>query len=190
MRRFGIGLVLAVCLGGCRREFSWGGGSGQLDAHWTGTEEGRISGPATAEWCSIRKLLEIRALQGDTGVALALYPTDTIVAGEYRVIDPPKAESLPPAAGVALRWLTQTAIRGFQGESGAVVLERSQSGTLSGHVVAGARSVTDTMRVVISGTFRNLTVRPQARGCAAPETADSDAQHDEDLDIQRDTALD
>jgi hypothetical protein len=174
-----MGLGIAVCLlSGCRRDFGRSSGSGHLDARWTGKEEGRISAPATAEWCAIRKLLEIRAIQGDTGLALALYPADTIVAGEYRVVDPPKAESLPRAAGVALRWMTQNAIRGFQGESGAVVLERSRSGTISGRVAARARSATDTMRVDISGTFRDLTVRPHARGCAAPEPPDSDDQDD------------
>jgi hypothetical protein len=176
-----MGLLIPVCLlGACRQEFNWGGGSGHLDARWTGTEKGTISAPATAEWCGIRKLLEIRAIQGDTGLALVLYPADTIVAGDYRVVDPPKAESLPPAAGVGLRWLTQNAIRGFQGESGAVVLERSQSGALSGRLAARARSVTDTLRVVISGTFRNLSVRPQSRGCLAPEPEDSDFQDDKD----------
>lgn len=169
MSRLGIALVITVSLlGACRQRSGTGGGSGHLDARWTGTEPGRVSGPATAEWCALRKLLEIRALQGDTGIALALYPADSVVAGEYRVLDPPKAESLPPAAGVALRWLTQTAIRGFQGESGTVVLERSGSGTLSGRVSAGARSVTDTQRVAINGTFRDLTVTPQSRGCTAP----------------------
>ena len=94
------------------------------------------------------------------------------------MVDPLKAESLPPAAGVALRWLTQTAVRGFEGESGTVVLERSPSGTLSVHVAAGTRSITDTLRAVLSGTFQDLTVRPQTRGCSAPAPTDSDDQDD------------
>jgi hypothetical protein len=174
-----MGLGIAACLvSGCRREIGWRGGSGHLDARWSGTEEGAISAPATAEWCAVRKLLEIRAIQGDTGLALALYPADTIVPGQYRVVDPLKAESLPPAAGVALRWLTLSTVRGFEGESGTVVLERSQSGTLSGRVAAGTRSITDTVRVAISGTFQGLMVRPQARGCSAPEPPDSDDEDD------------
>jgi hypothetical protein len=180
--RLGPRLVIAIgMLGACRQEFRWrGGGSGNLEVRWSGTEKGMISGTATAEWCGIRKVLEIRTVQGDTGLALALYPTDTIRAGAYRVVDPPKAESLPPSTGVALRWLTQNAIRGFQGESGAVVLERSPAGLLSGRVTAAVRSVTDTMRLMLNGTFRDLSMRPQARGCAAPEAADSESQEDAD----------
>jgi hypothetical protein len=169
--------IVLVGLLGCNQAPAFRGGAGQIDVRWTGSERGRLTGGATAEWCSILRLLEIRAIRGDTGIALAIYPADTIIPGEYRVIDPAKAESLPPAAGIALRWASQTAIKGFQGESGSVVLERSRSGVLSGRIAAAARSVTDTQRVAIDGTFRGLTIRPQARGCAPPlETFDEDAQ--------------
>jgi hypothetical protein len=171
-----LALVLAG-LPGCNRAPSFRDGAGQIDVSWTGSERGRLSGRATAEWCSILRLLEITAIRGDTGIALAIYPADTIIPGKYRVIDPAKTESLPPTAGIALRWAAQTAIKGFQGESGSVVLERSRSGELSGRIDAAARSVTDTQRVAIDGSFRGLTIHPQARGCSQPlETFDEDAQ--------------
>jgi phage protein U len=135
---------------------------------WTGSERGQISGVAAAEWCGLQKLLEIRTVQGDTGIELALYPGKTVVAGAYRVMDPVKAESVPPAAGVALRWVTQTAVQGFQGDSGTVHLRRSNSGRFSGNVSAHARSVIDTQRVYIKGTFDDLTLERAGRGCTAP----------------------
>jgi hypothetical protein len=169
--------IVLVGLPGCGRAPAYRGGTEQIDVRWTGSEHGRLSGGATAEWCSILRLLEIRAIRGDTGLALAIYPADTITPGEYRVIDPAKAESLPPAAGIALRWASQIAIKGFQGESGTVVLDRSRSGELSGRITAAARSVTDTQRVAIDGSFRDLTIRPQTRGCAPPsEHPDGDAE--------------
>jgi hypothetical protein len=168
-------VLVLVGLTGCDRAPASRGG--QIDVRWTGSERGRLSGRATAEWCTILRLLEIRAIRGDTGIALAIYPADTVTPGEYRVTDPAKAESLPGAASVALRWAAETAIKGFQGESGAVVLERSRSGELSGRVRAAARSVTDTQWVMIDGSFRDLTIRPQARGCAPRlEQPDEDAQ--------------
>lgn len=141
---------------------------GHLEVQWTGSHQGRITGPATAEWCADRRLLEIRTVQGDTGIALALYPAKTLVSGRYRVVDPTQAESLPPAAGVALRWLTQSAVQGFQGDSGTIDLERSGSDQLSGQLRGRARSVVDTQKILLSGTFRDLTLRPQGRACAAP----------------------
>jgi hypothetical protein len=109
-------------------------------------------------------VLEIRAVQGDTGIALAIYPKDTLIPGRYRVVDPIRAESLPPAAGVAVRSFTQNAVKGFQGDTGTVFLDRSPSGELGGSVTAGARSVIDTQRVTIRGTFQGLTVHPSP-GC-------------------------
>jgi hypothetical protein len=168
--------IVLIGLQGCNRAPAVNAGAAQIDVRWTGSERGRLSGRATAEWCSILRLLEIRALRGDTGIALALYPADTIIPGKYRVVDPAKAESLPPAAGMALRWATQIAVKGFQGESGSVVLDRSRSGELSGRITAAARSVTDTQRITIEGSFQDLTIRPQARGCAPALDPDGEAE--------------
>jgi hypothetical protein len=176
MRRSRIGLLFPICLlGAC--VLPDGAAGGRLEAHWTGADTGKISGPAIAQWCHIRRLLEIRTIQGDTGVALALYPAESVSSGTYRVVDPPKAESLPPAAGVAVRWFAVNAVKGFQGESGTVVLEQSKSGKLSGTVTAAARSVADTQRIAITGKFQSLSVQPQTLGCDPRlEDPEADAQ--------------
>jgi len=139
-----------------------------MDLHWTGSDRGKVSAGATAEWCSLLRLLEIRVIRGDTGIALAIYPRDTVLPGKYPVKEPARAESLAPAAGIAVRWATPTSIKGFQGESGSVVLERSGGGSLSGRVEALARSATDTGRINISGSFHSLSVRTSTRGCVRP----------------------
>jgi hypothetical protein len=160
--------ALLVCfVVSCDTAVKQGGQPGHLDVQWTGSNPGKISGVATAAWCAPRRLLEIRAIQGDTGIGLAIYPVETIAAASYRVLDPAKAESLPPAAGVALRWLTQTSVQGFQADSGTVKLKRSASGLLSGTLSAHARSVADTQRIAVSGRFKDLVVRPATQACAA-----------------------
>lgn len=173
-------LVLVLALGwACRDTPVQKNRTGRLEAAWAGADSGKISGAATAEWCGVRRLLEIRAVQGDTGLALALYPAETLAAGVYRVVDPAKADSVPPAAGVALRWLAQTTIQGLQGDSGTVVLERSGAGELSGVLTAKARSVVNGERVTVTGSFRNLVVRPHVRGCSMespPPPADEDPE--------------
>jgi hypothetical protein len=139
-----------------------------MEVSWTGSARGDLSGRATAEWCGILRLLEIRGIRGDTGIAIAIYPADTIKVGQYPVRVPARAEPLLPAAVVALRWTTETAVKGFQGESGSVRLDRSTAGVLSARMTAVAQSVTDTQRISVQGTFRDLTVRPQTRGCIKP----------------------
>ena len=167
--------VLLLGLPACNRRSPSPGGGGQIDMRWTGSGGGRLSGPATAEWCAIHRLLEIRSIRGDTGIALALYPADSLTSGRYRVRRPAQAESLRPAAGLALRWAAQTSIKGFQGESGSVLLERTGSEALSGRLVATARSVADTGRLQVSGTFTELALRPASRGCTRPPSDTLDA---------------
>jgi hypothetical protein len=146
--------------------------AGRLEARWTGADTGKISGLATAEWCADSLVLEIRAIQGDTGLALALYVVDTIATDSYRVVEPARADSVPPSASVALRLLSQTAIKGFQGDSGTVILERSGSGQLSGSLAARARSVLNGGQIRLSGNFERVAVTPQERGCI-PEPPDT-----------------
>jgi hypothetical protein len=170
--------LLLATAAGCTRVPTGGRAAGDIDLRWSGTQPGSLSGPATAEWCAVLRLLEIGSIRGDTGVALVLYTVDTIMPGTYRIVDPARAESLPPAGAIALRWPTQTAVVGFQGESGSVLLERTRTGELSGRLTAAARSANDTQQIAIEGTFRNITVRPQSRGCAPRTPVDSaiDAQ--------------
>jgi hypothetical protein len=134
-----------------------------------------MAGSAVAEWCEYRRMLEIRMVQGDTGIALALYPAKALGTGVYPIVEPARAESVPPAAVLAVRWLTQTTVQGFQGDSGQVNLERSTTGQLSGRVAARARSVVDTQRIRVTGTFRDLTIGPDTLGCDPLDTTDEDA---------------
>ena len=161
------------------------GQSGRLEARWTGADTGAMAAIATAEWCDERRALEIRGVQGDTGLALVLYPVDSIEADTYRVVQPDAADTLPPAAGIALRLFQANAIQGYQGDSGRVVLEQAESGELSATLTARARSVVNGQLVTLSGSVRGLTVVPQARGCGsqpAADSADTNAGHSPGVD--------
>jgi hypothetical protein len=144
-----------------------------VELRWQGTETGRLSASATAEWCALLKVLEIRSVRGDTGVALAIFPVETLLAGTYPIKLAAKAESTRPAAGFALRWAGQTFVRGFQGESGTVILERSPVGNMSGRMSAATRSATDTGALTVTGDFRDLAVRTSREGCVAGDTLDA-----------------
>ena len=162
-------LALFSTLLACQRPANRSSGEPHLELTWSGKDQGKLSGTATAEWCEPRRILEIHTVQGDTGAALALYPKRALAAGSYPVVDPPKAESLPPAAGIAVRWLGQTVVQGFQGDSGSVILERSSTGVWSGRFGARARSVADTQRIRLNGSFRDVVVKPAASGCVDPD---------------------
>jgi hypothetical protein len=178
-------LLMAVLLLACHRESKRRSTEGNLEIRWSGREHGRISALATAGWCGPRHVLEIRSIRGDTGIAFAIYPAETLSAGVYRVVDPVRAESLAPAAALALRWLTPKLVQGFRGESGSVRLERSNSGQVSGEVSARARSVVDTQRVTVTGSFRDLTLvrQPPECGTAAPSSRPAQAPEPRDTGV-------
>jgi len=173
--RLGLALAVGVALlTGCDVRETQLAQAGRLEAQWAGADSGKISTLAAAEWCTERRWLEIRAIQGDTGLALALYPVDSIIADSYPVVDPTRADSVRPSASLGLRLFSQTAVKGYRGDSGAVLLVRSSSGRLSGKVTARVRGVPNGEQVRLSGKFDQVAVLPQERGCVA-ESPDSSA---------------
>ena len=168
MRRSLLALALAaVFAAGCERAPEEKQAGPLLEARWSGADSGKIAAHAVAEWCESLRMLEILAVRGDTGVALALYAKSTFGAGTYPVLPPTRADSSPPAASVALRWFAETSIRGFQGDSGTVEVKESPPGVFSGVIVAHGHSVTDGGKLTIRGTFSHLVPGPAGRGCVA-----------------------
>lgn len=176
---FGLSLVAA-----CSKVESQRSQVGRLEARWRGSESGKISTTAAAEWCADRRMLEIRAIQGDTGLAVAVYTVDTIAADSYRVVDPTRADSAPPSARVALRLFGQTSIKGYQADSGTVILEHSGAGQVSGSLAARARSVLNGDRIRLNGNFQGVAIMPQERGCTrgAPDSSGNAERRDERVD--------
>lgn len=167
-------LVLA-----CEPRGRQAGAGAEVSARWDGARDGSMTAPASATWCENRRLLEIRSIRGDTGIALALYPVRALTVGSYRVVEPARAESMPPAAGVAVRWLAKNVVQGFRGDSGQLQLERSSTGQLSGRVQARARSVVDTQRILLTASFRGITPRPDSLSCTPVGTTDEDFEGDD-----------
>ena len=151
---------------------------GWVEASWTGADTGRMAAAGVAEWCTVRRALEIRAVQGDTGLAIVLYPRDSLEPDTFRVVLPEGADTLAPSGAIGLRLFEANAVQGYQGDSGAIVLRRAESGQLSGTIAARARSVVNGQQVRLTGQVRDLTVVPQGRGCGAepiPDSADTNA---------------
>ena len=173
--RFGLALALGLTLlTACDVRGTQQVRAGRLAAQWAGADSGKISASATAEWCAERLWLEVRAIQGDTGLAMVLYPVDSIESDSYPVLDPTRADSVRPSASLGLRLFSQTAVKGYRGDSGAVLLVRLSSGQLSGKVTARVRGVPNGEQVRLSGKFDRVAVLPQERGCGA-ESPDSSA---------------
>jgi hypothetical protein len=153
-------------LGGCSGQSAQTPVGPRLELRWKGTDSATVRAPATASWCDSLNVLEIVALAGDTGVAIAIYPRERIGTGAYPVRPPAAADSLPPSSAIALRWFSQTAVRGFQSDSGALSLTRESDGTLSGRFRAAAHPVGGRGVLTLTGSFMGLRERPATRGCS------------------------
>lgn len=168
MRRLTAWLWLVGATGlasGCREAERGAQDGSHLEIAWSGADSAKMGGPATSEWCDSLRVLQVQALRGDTGIALAIYPAGGLEAGRFPVVPPANADSARPAAAVALRWFAETSIRGFQGDSGQLVVEQAGSGLYTGTFEAEAHSVTDTTHLKIRGSFRGVAAHPAGRGC-------------------------
>ena len=169
------GLVVAAA---CSREQPSGSPGGTLEVEWIGSDTGKLVAPAVAEWCDSLRLLELRAVHGDTGIALALYPADSLIPGDYPAKPPERADSARPSAAVAMRWFAETSIRGFRGDSGSVSLASTVPGAGAGRFAARLRSTTEGSAIRVSGSFRGVTVRPAPPDCVGVPKVPADTEPD------------
>jgi hypothetical protein len=182
LRRQQAGLALLGVLAasaGCRPNAREPASGARLELRVTGSDTSTFAAPAHAEWCDSLKVLEIVATGGDTGVGIALYPRERVVPGAYPVRPPERADSVPPSAAIGVRWFSQTAIRGFQGDSGEVTITRASDGALAGRFTGTAHAIAGRGQLTLTGTFHDLRERPATRGCtgrhAAPSAEPSDS---------------
>ncbi|MDQ2630356.1 MAG: hypothetical protein M3Y75_05205 [Actinomycetota bacterium] len=171
-------VTVAACAGG----EPGGPRGGTLEVQWVGGDTGKLVAPAVAEWCDSLRLLELRAVHGDTGIALALYAADSAAPGEYPVVTPDSADSTRPSAAIALRWFAETSVRGFRGDSGSVTLGSLGPGTGAGRFDARLRSTTEGSRLTVTGSFRGVSVTPAPPDCAGvaedPDDPDPDLEEE------------
>jgi hypothetical protein len=176
-----IGLAAAGCRSGTDSQ-----PGARLSVRWTGADTAAFSAVAVAEWCASLHVLEIRAVAGDTGVGIALYPTDTVEAGVYPVRLPDVADTTrPPSAAVALRWFSETTVMGFQGDSGRLTLERGPDGMVAGRFTVGARPLVTGKRLAAAGTFAGLRIVTAPATCAGRspgDTAQTDSTRDDEAE--------
>jgi hypothetical protein len=131
------------------------------------------------EWCAPLHLLQIRAVTGDTGMALAAYPGDSVVPGAYPIRPADVADTAaPPAAAAAVRWFSKTVVQGYSSDSGRLTLRRGSDGTLAGEFKAWAHAVGGTNRIALTGSFDGVRAGPAPAGCAGRPRPDSAATAD------------
>jgi hypothetical protein len=167
-----------MLMAACSRAEPSAPAGGSLEVRWFGSDTGKLVAPAVAEWCDSLRLLEVRAVHGDTGIALVLYPADSMKPGRYPLVPPQRRDSTRPAAALALRWFAETSIRGFRSDSGSVALAALGPGTGRGSFGGRLRSATEGSQLTVRGTFQGITVTPAPADCAGVAQDPDDSEPD------------
>ena len=158
MRRLGS-LVPFLLIAACSREKD---GHGRIELGWTGADTGKLNFPATAQWCPADTALEVSGIEGDSGVAVAIFPADTIAPGVYPVGAPGQGLARP-RAGVALRRFGENLILGYYSLSGTVTVDTGSP--LHGALQATLKNLNSGEQVNVTGSFRGLAIEPGTAMC-------------------------
>lgn len=127
-----------------------------------------LAATGTARWCEAGRWLEVSALQGDTGVMIALFPGDSLVTGSYPVaLSVPESLRVRPGATVGVRWFAPGVVAGYRGWQGAVELTDAQNELVSGHLAVDAMPVAGDGTIAVEGTFEQVPLISADSGCRA-----------------------
>jgi hypothetical protein len=138
---------------------------GTVDLEWTGSTKGHFIASAVGQWCKADSMLEVTAIRGDTGVAIALVTEDTLKPGQHPIVLPSVPVKWRPLARTAIRWIGKAELEGFEGSGGNVHVTELGRNTVSGRVDARLRAGNrrDTLRLI--GTFTRIPIRANPSPC-------------------------
>lgn len=167
VRIYLLAVVLAV-FSGCRKSAATApadDASGTVSLQWTGVVAGGFTARAVATWCPSDSLLEIQAVRGDTGFGVALIEPSKVTAGQHPVVAPSVPVPWRPMALAALRWATDSAIKGFEANSGNVTLTDVSATQVSGQIDVRLKHIdtNDTLR--LKGTLTRISYGPAKGAC-------------------------
>lgn len=164
----GLGVL---ALNACKARGTGAPGDGDIAIQWTGASHAAFRAPATARWCEAERILEIIATRNDTAVGVMVEVADSLRAAPYPVMPPRPAPTQRPNAGVALRWLAEFDLRGYEGQSGEVTLTSGGIRSTSGRFTAllKAQAGNDTVRM--TGSFSRLGVATARPPCGRANRA-------------------
>ena len=133
-----------------------------------------FTAPARAYWCGADSSLEIVAMRGDSGIALAFLTTDSIRAGTYAVGSLLDSVPARPGARVAARWFGRALVEGYYSVSGVANLATGPE--LSGDFLSTMQGMRYEARQEYQGSFRGVRVVPAALPCGlSPDTTRTDS---------------
>ena len=140
--------------------------AGQLSVEWQGSHRGHFATAATARHCPETGLVELLAVQGDSGVGLALFPADSgkLATATFPIFAGSDLNEPRPGATAAIRWFAGGDLAVFTGQAGRVTLA-APGATLSGTLEVRTQAVSGTDTLRVTGRFDEVPVTRSGAGC-------------------------
>lgn len=141
-------------------------GTGTLEAEWRGADRGQFTATAAAVHCPESGIVLVEGIRADSGVALALFPSDSavIAAGEYPVTSGNVAEVPRPGALAAVRAFNTAELRAWESYAGMVTIATGDD-RLDGDFQLRLRLTEGVDTLWITGTLRDVPVVADTIGC-------------------------
>jgi hypothetical protein len=163
MRRLLFGLTLLPL--SCRKPPPAHDLGGNVTVSWVGAASGHFAARATGAWCPLDSLVEILAVSNDTGVGVTLITSGSVAAVQYPVISSVVGADWRPMGLASLRIASDTALKGYEANSGLVQVTKGDASLVSGTVDVRLRQSegNDTLRM--SGSFDRVPIKPAVGPC-------------------------
>lgn len=138
---------------------------GVISVQWAGAVRGKFNVRGSSRWCATDSLLEVSAIRGDSGFGMALIEPDSIRPGQHPVVAPSVPVPWRPMAIAALRWVTDTAVKGFEANSGNISVTEVQGGSVSGTIDVRLKQTDTDDTIRLTGRFTKIPIEGAVSPC-------------------------
>jgi hypothetical protein len=161
--------MAGILLLGCRKAAQPTGPTedqaGVVSVEWNGFVRGSFAATASGSWCARDSLLEVLAVRGDSGFGFALAVTDSVRVGKHPATAPSVVVDWRPLAVAGLRWATDTAVRGYEAQSGTIEVTDVSGGRVTGTIDLRLKQIDTIDTIRLSGSFKRIAVAPSRGSC-------------------------
>jgi len=127
--------------------------------------KGGFIASARASWCSQDSLLEILAVRGDSGFGFALAVADSVRPVQHPAFPPSALVATRPLALAALRWVSDTAVRGFEVSAGNITVTEVTASGVSGTIDLQLKRIEAADTIRLTGKFTRIGIAAAEGAC-------------------------
>ncbi len=160
-------VIVLLLAAGCEKPAAPTDRTGLVSWQWSGALQGETTAPGSARWCGADSLLEVMAVDSatDHGLGFSLLTPDSLAAAQHPVVAGSVAANWRPLGFAAFRWVSDTALKGFEATGGTIAITATGPGTVTGTIDLRLRLSQGIDTLAIRGTFDAVSITPASEPC-------------------------